>query len=35
MTTAAVIFMTVSVTFVACLVSWCYFKVLTTPQQPD
>lgn len=35
MTTAAVIFMSVSVTSVACLVSWCYYKVLTTPQRPD
>jgi hypothetical protein len=35
MTTAAVIFMTVSVAFVVSLVSWCYYKVLTTPPEPD
>lgn len=32
---AAVIFMTVSVTFVVALVAWCYYKVLTAPEQTD
>lgn len=31
MTTNAIIFMGVSVTFVVSLLSWCYYKVLTTP----
>jgi hypothetical protein len=33
MTTAAVVFMTVSITFVVGLVSWCYFKILTDPSE--
>lgn len=35
MTTNAIIFMTVSVSFVVGLVSFCYWKVLTTPQDDD
>jgi len=31
----AIVFMGVSVTFVVSLVGWCYWKVLTTPQEPD
>lgn len=35
MTANAMIFMGISVTFVISLVGWCYWKVLTTPEQPD
>lgn len=34
MTLYAVLFMTLSVSFVVALVAWCYYKVLTTPQEP-
>lgn len=34
MTTAAFIFMLVSVTTVVGLVVWCYYRVLTTPRRP-
>lgn len=35
METLAIVFMGVSVTFVVSLVSWCYYKVLTTPRNPE
>lgn len=35
MTTSAIVFLTVSVTFVVCLVSYCYYRVLTTPQDGE
>jgi hypothetical protein len=31
MTTAAIVFMLVSVSSVTGLVAWCYYRVLTTP----
>ncbi|MFT5291644.1 MAG: hypothetical protein ACI8PQ_002034 [Planctomycetota bacterium] len=35
METNAIIFLTCSVTFVVTLVSWCYYKVLTTPRDGE
>ena len=35
MTPQAMLFMGVSVTFVVGLLIWCYFKVLTAPDQND
>lgn len=34
MTTAALVFMLVSVCGVVALVAWCYFRVLTRPRAP-
>ena len=34
MTPGGWIFMTTSLVFVLSLVSWCYYKVLTTPTHP-
>ncbi|HUD95907.1 MAG TPA: hypothetical protein VMO24_00085 [Woeseiaceae bacterium] len=34
MTTAALVFMLVSVCGVVALVVWCYYRVLTTPRPP-
>jgi len=34
-TTAAIVFMTVSLTFVVVLVTWCYTKILTAPPPKD
>jgi hypothetical protein len=33
MTTAAIVFMLISVSSVVGLVAWCYYRVLTTPRQ--
>lgn len=35
MTTAAIVFMVLSVTSVVGLVAWCYYRVLTTPPKND
>lgn len=35
MTTAALIFMLVSVTAVVGLVAWCYYRVLSTPPSSE
>lgn len=35
MTTAAVVFMLVSVSSVVGLVAWCFYRVLTTPPKDD
>jgi hypothetical protein len=34
MTAAALIFMTVSVSFVTVLMVWCFYRVLTMPEPP-
>lgn len=34
MTTAGMISMVLSLTFVVGLVGWCYYRVLTAPQEP-
>jgi hypothetical protein len=34
MTTAALVFMLVSVCSVVALVAWCYYRVLTSPRPP-
>lgn len=34
MTTAGLISMVLSLTFVVALVSWCYYRVLTAPTEP-
>lgn len=35
MTTAAIVFMVLSVGSVTGLVAWCYYRVLTTPPKDD
>ena len=35
MTTEAILLMSLSVTFVTCLITFCYYRVLTTPTDDE